>query len=167
MAASLAAVPCGLTVLPTAAQDTSVSALERGSVERAQAQSKLLQAVLSSSSVRGLRASYGHMYVLYGQLNGRGEIVKSDIAGFHSLRATPTTAKIAASLAGRWGTSYLCHPKQGQATAISREKYVTARYRVMLDAASFKKISAHIRQLKGRAKRAWNALINNCVTFGK
>jgi hypothetical protein len=45
------------------------------------------------------------------------------------------------------------------------EKYVTARYRVMLDAASFNKISAHIRQLKAE-KRAWNALINNCVTFG-
>src|SRR5882672_5771657 len=28
-------------------------------------------------------ASYGHLYVIYGQLNGRGEIVKSDIAGLH------------------------------------------------------------------------------------
>src|SRR4051812_28522497 len=28
-------------------------------------------------------ATYGHMYVLYGQLNRDGEIIRSDIAGLH------------------------------------------------------------------------------------
>jgi hypothetical protein len=45
------------------------------------------------------------------------------------------------------------------------EKYVTGRYRVMVDGATFKKVSAHVKRLKAE-KPLWNALINNCVTFG-
>jgi len=42
---------------------------------------------------------------------------------------------------------------------------VTARYRVMVDAATFKKVSAHISKLKAD-QRVWHALLHNCVSFG-
>jgi hypothetical protein len=104
------------------------------------------------------------MYVFYGQLNGRGEIVKSDIAGFHP--AGDATDCENCSLIG-WTLGHILFvpSETGASDGDLEEKYVTARYRVMLDAASFNKISAHIGQLKAE-KRAWNALINNCVTFG-
>src|SRR5262249_56019402 len=45
------------------------------------------------------------------------------------------------------------------------EKYVTARYRVMVDAATYKKVSAHINKLKSDSP-VWHALLHNCVSFG-
>ena len=45
------------------------------------------------------------------------------------------------------------------------DKYVSARYRVMVDAATFKKVSTHISKLKAD-NPTWNALWRNCVSFG-
>jgi hypothetical protein len=45
------------------------------------------------------------------------------------------------------------------------EKYVTSRYRVMLNAAQYKKLTAHIKELKADPP-LWNALWRNCVSFG-
>ena len=46
------------------------------------------------------------------------------------------------------------------------EKYVTARYRVWLTAAEFKKVDTYIRKLQAD-NPTWNALFNNCVGFGR
>ena len=104
------------------------------------------------------------MYVLYGQLNGRGEIVKSDIAGLHPA-GDGNNCDNCSLIPWTLGHILFVPSETGASDGDLEEKYVTARYRVMLDAASFNKISAHIKQMKAE-KRAWNALINNCVTFG-
>lgn len=82
VAASLAAVPYGLTVLPAAAQDTSAAPLSAGQSSAPKPSQSSYRPYFVEFRARAA-ASYGHMYVFYGQLNGRGEIVKSDIAGFH------------------------------------------------------------------------------------
>jgi hypothetical protein len=163
VAASLAAVPYGLTVLPAAAQDTSAAPLSAGQSSAPKPSQSSYRPYFVEFRARAA-ASYGHMYVFYGQLNGRGEIVKSDIAGFHTAGDANNCENC--SLIG-WTLGHILFvpSETGASDGDLEEKYVTARYRVMLDAASFNKISAHIRQLKAE-KRAWNALINNCVTFG-
>lgn len=108
-------------------------------------------------------ASYGHMYVLYGQVNGRGEIVKSDIAGLHPAGDANDCDNCSI---GPWilGHFLFVPSETGASDGDLEEKYVTARYRVMVDAATYKRVSAYIRKLKAD-KPLWNALINSCVTF--
>jgi hypothetical protein len=109
-------------------------------------------------------ASYGHMYVLYGQVNGRGEIVKSDIAGLHPA-GDANDCENCSLLAWTLGHLVFVPSETGASDGDLEEKYVTARYRVMVDAATYKKVSAYISQKKAD-KPMWHALINSCITFG-
>jgi len=109
-------------------------------------------------------ASYGHMYVLYGQVNGHGEIVKSDIAGLHPA-GDANDCENCSLLAWTLGHLIFVPSETGASDGDLEEKYVTARYRVMVDAATYKKVSAYISQKKAD-KPMWHALINSCVTFG-
>src|SRR5215475_11815103 len=109
-------------------------------------------------------ASYGHMYVLYGQVNGNGEIVKSDIAGLHP-KGDGNDCENCSLIPWTVGHLLFVPSETGASDGDLEEKYVTGRYRVMLDAAAFKKVAAYIQEKKDE-KPLWNALVNNCVTFG-
>jgi hypothetical protein len=109
-------------------------------------------------------ASYGHMYVIYGQLNGRGEIIKSDIAGLHPA-GDANDCDNCSVITWTLGHLLFVPSETGASDGDLEEKYVTARYRVMVDAATFKKVSAHINKLK-TDQRVWHALLHNCVSFG-
>jgi len=109
-------------------------------------------------------ASYGHMYVIYGQLNGRGEIIKSDIAGLHPA-GDANDCDNCSVITWTLGHLLFVPSETGASDGDLEEKYVTARYRVMVDAATFKKVSAHISKLKAD-QRVWHALLHNCVSFG-
>lgn len=109
-------------------------------------------------------ATYGHMYVLYGRLNSRGEIASSDIAGLHPAgdgNNCPNCSVVSWML----GHLVFVPGETGASDGDLEEKYVTARYRVHVDAPTFRKVSAHIAQLKAD-NPMWNALWNNCVMFG-
>ncbi|MGB8039653.1 MAG: hypothetical protein WCF39_16400 [Pseudolabrys sp.] len=109
-------------------------------------------------------ATYGHMYVIYGQLNGRGEIIKSDIAGLHPA-GDANDCDNCSVITWTLGHLLFVPSETGASDGDLEEKYVTARYRVMVDAATFKKVSAHINKLK-TDQRVWHALLHNCVSFG-
>jgi hypothetical protein len=109
-------------------------------------------------------ATYGHMYVLYGQVNGRGEIVKSDIAGLHPA-GDSNNCENCSVVSWSLGHIFFVPSETGASDGDLEEKYVSARYRVMVDAATFKKVAAHIGKLKADPP-LWNALWRNCVSFG-
>jgi len=104
------------------------------------------------------------MYVLYGQVNGSGEIVKSDIAGLHP-KGDANDCENCSLIPWTVGHVLFVPSEIGASDGDLEEKYVTGRFRVMLDAAAFKKVAAHIKQVKAE-KPLWNAIVNNCVTFG-
>lgn len=110
-------------------------------------------------------ASYGHMYVLHGQVNDRGEIVRSAIAGLHP--AGDANDCINCSVI-TWTVGHIIFvpAETGASDGDLEEKYVTSRYRVMLDAAKYKKVAAYIKKLQAE-NPLWNALWRNCVSFGK
>lgn len=110
-------------------------------------------------------ASYGHMYVLYGQVNDRGEIIRSAIAGLHP--AGDANDCINCSVIP-WTIGHIIFvpAETGASDGDLEEKYVTSRYRVMLDAAKYKKVFAYIKKLQAE-NPLWNALWRNCVSFGK
>jgi hypothetical protein len=110
-------------------------------------------------------ASYGHMYVLYGQVNGAGQIVKSEIAGLHPAGDASDCYNCSVV---PWTLGHLIFvpSETGPSDGDLEEKYVTARYRIWLTAAEYKDVSAYIAKLKGDSK-IWNALWANCVGFGR
>jgi len=110
-------------------------------------------------------ANYGHLYVLYGRVNGADQIVASRIAGLHP--AGDAADCYNCSLFN-WTVGHLVPvpSETGASDGDLEEKYVTARYRVWLTAAEFKKIDVYIRKLQAD-NPTWNALFNNCVGFGR
>ena len=110
-------------------------------------------------------ANYGHMYVLYGRVNARDEIISSRIAGLHP--AGDAADCFNCSLLN-WTIGHLVPvpSETGASDGDLEEKYVTARYRIWLTAAQFKDVDAYIRKLQAD-NPTWNALFNNCVEFGR
>jgi hypothetical protein len=110
-------------------------------------------------------ASYGHMYVLYGKVNGRDEIVESRIAGLHPAGDANDCFNCSVF---NWTIGHLVPvpSETGASDGDLEEKYVTARYRVWLTPVEFKKVDAYIKKLQAD-NPTWNALWNNCVGFGR
>jgi hypothetical protein len=162
VAVSLVTIPLGLMVSPLAAQDPvapAPSSPESAPPKPTHAYKPYFVEFRSRSA-----ASYGHMYVLYGQLNGQGEIIKSDIAGLHP-KGDANDCENCSLIPWTVGHLLFVPSETGASDGDLEEKYVSDRYRVMLDAAAFKKVAAYIREKKAE-KPLWNALVNNCVTFG-
>jgi hypothetical protein len=106
------------------------------------------------------------MYVIYGQVNNRGEIVTSDIAGLHPAGDANDCLNCSV-VAWTIGHVIPVPAEIGASDGDLEEKYVTARYRVWVDAATFNKISAYIHKLKAdKTAHVWNALLRSCVSFG-
>jgi hypothetical protein len=110
-------------------------------------------------------ANYGHMYVLYGRVNARDEIVSSRIAGLHPAGDAANCYNCSLF---NWTIGHLVPvpSETGASDGDLEEKYVTARYRVWLTAAQYKDLDAYIRKLQAD-NPTWNALFNNCVEFGR
>jgi len=155
---SLAAIWSGLTVLPATAIERSASTNSTAAIKQNSYKPYFVEFRARSA------ASYGHMYVLYGQVNSRGEIIKSDIAGLHPT-GDSNECENCSVVTWTLGHVLFVPSETGASDGDLEEKYVTARYRVMMDATTFKNISAHIAKLKASTP-LWNALWRNCVSFG-
>ena len=110
-------------------------------------------------------ASYGHLYVMYGQVNDRGEVIRSQIVGLYPAGDKQDCENC--SLAN-WTIGHVIFVPSGTSASDGdlEEKYVTARYRVMLDKARYQKVVAYIEKFKADPP-LWNALWRNCVSFGR
>ena len=173
---SVAAISFGLMASPASAEDakteTAISAAPSAATAPANAPRPAATAKTTHSSAKPYfvefrarsAATYGHMYVLYGQVNGRGEIVKSDIAGLHPA-GDSNNCENCSVVSWSLGHIFFVPSETGASDGDLEEKYVSARYRVMVDAATFKKVAAHIGKLKADPP-LWNALWRNCVSFG-
>lgn len=109
--------------------------------------------------------SYGHLYVLFGELNGRSEIVKSEIAGLHPAGDANDCANCSI-ISWTLGHFIFVPAEIGASDGDLEEKYVTARYRVIVDEATFNKVSAYISEQKKAEQLTWHALWKNCILFG-
>ncbi len=173
---SVAAISFWLPALPANAKDaepkTAVSAAPVAATEPSSTAVPASKAKPAQNSYKPYfvefrarsAATYGHMYVVYGKVNGRGEIVTSDIAGLHPAGDSNNCENC--SVVG-WMIGHLLFvpSETGASDGDLEEKYVAGRYRVMVDTATFNKVSAYISKLKAETPM-WNALWRNCVSFG-
>jgi hypothetical protein len=110
-------------------------------------------------------ANYGHMYVMYGEVNDRQEIIRSEIAGFYPAGDKRDCVNCSVF---NWTVGHVVPvPSEiGASDGDLEEQYVLARFRVWIDAAQYQRLVAYIRQRKAN-KTPWHAFFNNCVTFGR
>jgi hypothetical protein len=110
-------------------------------------------------------ASYGHMYVMYGEVNARREVIRSEIAGFFPAGDSRTCENCSVY---NWTIGHVVPVASeiGASDGDLEEQYVLARYRVWIDAAQYKSLVAYIKQRKAHLG-PWHAFLNNCVTFGR
>jgi len=108
---------------------------------------------------------YSHLYVLYGEVDGRREIVSSHVAGFFPAGDTRDCENCSVYNA-MIGTLIFVPSEIGASDDDLKGKYVLARYRVWLDAAKYKRLVAYVEQKKTN-KPLWNMLWYNCVGFGR
>jgi hypothetical protein len=104
-------------------------------------------------------ANYGHAFVQFGRNGTKGSIVglhpAGDRADCVNCSVLPWTIGHLVPVPAEVG------PSDGDDEP---ELYLTARYRVRLTPAEYKKVVAFIRKKQAETK-TWNAITNNCVQF--
>jgi hypothetical protein len=167
--ASVAAILLGLNIPPATAQSTKTSSVASSSTDHWTVETKQGRRAASQRYFIEFRgraaASYGHMYVLYGKVNERDEIVASRIAGLHPSGDAENCFNCSLF---NWTIGHVIFvpSETGASDGDLEEKYVTARFRVWMDRAHFDDLDAYIRKLQ-HDNPLWNALWNNCVEFGR
>jgi hypothetical protein len=100
--------------------------------------------------------SYGHTFVVFGRLNGKGEVgqIKPDmVAGLHPKGDTSTP----------WTVGHLVPVPSdtGYSDGDLEEEYVSNRFRVVLNEEQYAKLVAHIRHKQANSP-LWHAALYNC-----
>jgi hypothetical protein len=110
-------------------------------------------------------ASYGHMYVIFGEVNARHEIIKSEIAGIFPAGDRRNCENCSIYY---WTIGHVLPvPSEiGASDGDLEEQYVLARFRVWIDLDQYKSLIAYIKERKVH-KGPWNALFANCAIFGR
>jgi hypothetical protein len=110
-------------------------------------------------------ASYGHMYVMFGEVNSRHEIIRSEIAGLFPAGDARGCENCSIYY---WAIGHVLPvPSEiGASDGDLEEQYVLARFRVWIDAGQYKRLSSYIQERKAQ-KGPWNALFANCVIFAR
>jgi hypothetical protein len=110
-------------------------------------------------------ASYGHLYVMFGKVNDRHEIIKSEVAGFFPAGDDRNCVNCSVY---NWTIGHVLPvPSEiGASDGDLEEQYVLARFRVWVDAQQYQSLVAYINERKAN-KGFWNAFLANCVTFGR
>jgi hypothetical protein len=144
---------------PTAAQVKGWSAAEEPNIGRTAVRRYFVEFRARNA------ASYGHMYVMYGEVNDRHEVIRSEIAGFFPAGDSRDCLNCSVY---NWTIGHVLPvPSEiGASDGDLEEQYVLARFRVWIDAAQYKRLVEYIRERKAN-RGPWNAFFNNCVTFGR
>ena len=99
--------------------------------------------------------SYGHTFSVYGRLNG-GRIASKTVAGLHPATESPVPWMI--------GHVVLVPSETGPSDGDTEDQYVTARFRVVMNEAEYKKVTGYISQLRAKSP-VWHAVLYNCNAF--
>ncbi len=98
--------------------------------------------------------SYGHTYVVFGRVGEK--LTGKNVAGLHPRGDS--------SLVYMLGHVLMVPAETGISDGDLEKQYTTANYRVMLTAAQYRTVVAHIRDLQANSPM-WNAATYNCNAF--
>jgi len=99
--------------------------------------------------------TYGHSYVAYGRLNGRGQPADSHYADLHPM--------------GNYAVMMIGHilpvPANTEWDPDVLKLPIASSYRRNLNAAEYRKLLAALQRARANNRRTWNAVSNNCNHF--
>ena len=103
--------------------------------------------------------SYGHTFLVHGRLNSRGQVgrVTADqVAGLHPAGDGPQL----------WSVGHVLPvpAETGPSDGDLEDEYISARFRVILDEATYRRLAEHIRA-KQNTPTMWHAAMYNCNTW--
>jgi len=100
--------------------------------------------------------SYGHTYVIFGQMDKGGRVISREVAGLH-----PKSNSAVPYVLGH----YIPVPAEtGESDGDLDDRYRSASWRVMLSESEYRQVVAYIRDLQARS-HFWQATVNNCNAF--
>ena len=100
--------------------------------------------------------SYGHTFAAFGRLNAKGEIVEREVAGLHPAGDSPVPWMM--------GHLFIVPSETGPSDGDLEDEYISARYRVTMNEAEYRKVVGYIRQLQAGSP-VWHAVLYNCNAF--
>jgi hypothetical protein len=100
--------------------------------------------------------SYGHTFAAFGRLNAKGEIVEREVAGLHPAGDSPVPWMM--------GHFFIVPSETGPSDGDLEDEYISARYRVVLNEAEYRKVVAQIRKMQASSP-VWHAVLYNCNAF--
>ena len=144
---SIAVIACALALCapatsPVFAQDAAVEPVRR-------AAARYFIEFRSRSAL-----SYGHTFVVFGRVGEK--LTARNVAGLHPRGDSSVTYIL--------GHLIMVPSETGASDGDLEPQYTTARYRIMLNAAEYREIVGHIRELQANSP-AWNAATYNCNAF--
>jgi hypothetical protein len=99
-------------------------------------------------------ASYGHTFVWYGRVGDK--ISAKQIAGLHPSGSSSVTYML--------GHILPVAAETGASDGDTEAKYMTARFRVVIGEAEYKRVAARIKEMQATSP-IWNAAVYNCNSF--
>jgi hypothetical protein len=98
--------------------------------------------------------SYGHTFLVHGRIGQK--ITRKDVAGLHPAGEDP----------GNWMAGHVIWvpSETGASDGDTEERYVSARYRVVMNKAQYDRVAAYIRKLQSTTPM-WHASLYNCNAF--
>ncbi|WP_309084668.1 hypothetical protein [Chelativorans sp.] len=100
--------------------------------------------------------SYGHSFVIFGELDQAGNMINPEVAGLH-----PASDSVVPYMLGH----VLPVPAEtGWSDGDLEDEYMSANWRVMLDESEYRRVLAYIRGLQ-KNSRTWHAALYNCNAF--
>lgn len=136
----------------SAARDSGAAAPEKVSRRAAQTPAKQQQYAVEFRSRYAL--SYGHVFLMYGPLNAKGEFAQRTVAGLHPKGDDPQPWMI--------GHVVPVVSETGPSDGDLEDEYVSASYRVVIGPEEYKRVVAYIKQ-KQATSPTWHAVFNNCA----
>lgn len=100
--------------------------------------------------------TYGHSYVVFGQLGANGQMMSPEVAGLAPATDNPFPYVL--------GHFIPVPAETGESDGDLQDEYRSASWRVMLTDGEYQKVVAHIRALKAKSK-VWLASVSNCNAF--
>ena len=103
--------------------------------------------------------SYGHTFLVHGKLkpNGDvGQVTAEQVAGLHPAGDGPQLWSV--------GHVVFVPAETGASDGDTEDEYISARFRVLLDEPTYRRVSAYIRK-KQASPSMWHAVFYNCNTW--
>ncbi len=158
LVASISIATLGLTVAPAVPQESRAEQVTTAAPIAAARTSGSVPGRVAKPYFIEFRAraaqSYGHTFAVLGQVGQK--ITSAQVVGLHPATESPIPWMI--------GHFVMVPSETGASDGDTEDQYIIARYRILLTEAEYKRLTAHIKEMRASSP-VWHAVLYNCNAF--